>query len=411
MNQRNIPLSGPDITDSELQAVIEVLGSGRLSIGPHTEAFEAAVASRAGRKYGIAVNSGTSGLHLCVRALGIGENDEVITTPFSFVATTNCLLFERARPVFVDVDPESYNMNPALIEAAITPKTKAILPVEVFGNMAHFNECERIARKHNLLMIEDSCEALGGVLSGRPAGNFGECGVFAFYPNKQITTGEGGLIITDSEEIRDLCRSMRNQGRDTQTWCVHERLGYNYRMSEITAVLGLSQMHRLDDVLTKRRQIAETYNTALADIEQIHLPPMTERENASWFVYVIRLVDEFSVDKREAILDDLRKKGIGCENYFPAIHLQPFIQENFEFRRGDFPVCEALSDRTIALPFFTQMKPEQIETVAGCVKDAISNVCGTRVRIPIAAENDVQTARPKTRQVPFCRVTCDGNEL
>ncbi|MCD4699651.1 MAG: DegT/DnrJ/EryC1/StrS family aminotransferase, partial [Phycisphaerae bacterium] len=353
MNKSNIPLSNPDITDSERQAVLEVLGSGRLSIGPHTEAFEATVASKAGRKYGIAVNSGTSGLHLCVKSLGIGDEDEVITTPFSFVATTNCLLFERARPVFVDIDPESYNMDPAAIEAAITPKTKAILPVEIFGNMAHFDEYERIARKHNLLMIEDSCEALGGVLNGRAAGNFGDCGVFAFYPNKQITTGEGGLIVTDSKEIRDLCRSMRNQGRDTQTWCVHERLGYNYRMSEITAVLGLSQMHRLGDVVTKRRRIAEAYNAALVDIEQSHLPPMAERENASWFVYVIRLCDDFTADQREAILDDLRRQTIGCESYFPAIHLQPFIQKKSSFQRGDFPVCEALSDRTIALPFFT----------------------------------------------------------
>ena len=216
MTNEAIPLSGPDITDEEILAVESVLRSDRLSIGPHLEAFEAAVAQRAGRKFGIGVNSGTSGLHLCVRALSIGEGDEVITTPFSFVATTNCILFERAKPVFVDIHPDSYNMDPAALEAAITPRTKAILPVEVFGNTAHFDEYERLAKNHNLATIEDCCEALGGVLGGRPAGNFGDCGVFAFYPNKQITTGEGGMIVTDSRGIRDLCRSMRNQGRATE---------------------------------------------------------------------------------------------------------------------------------------------------------------------------------------------------
>ncbi|KKL28831.1 hypothetical protein LCGC14_2371220, partial [marine sediment metagenome] len=225
MSQQIVPLSNPDITDAEREAVLSVLHTSRLSIGPHVEAFERAVAERAGRKYGMAVNSGTSGLHLCVRGLGIGEGDEVITTPFSFVATTNCLLFERARPVFVDIDPDSYNMDPAAVEAAITPRTKAILPVEVFGNMAHFDEYERIAKKHNLLLIEDSCEALGGRLGDRLAGSFGDCGVFAFYPNKQITTGEGGMIVTDSQELRDLAVSMRNQGRATTAWLSHARLG------------------------------------------------------------------------------------------------------------------------------------------------------------------------------------------
>ncbi len=363
MSQNNIPLSNPDITDSERRAVANVLGSDRLSIGPHTEAFEAAVAERAGRKFGVAVNSGTSGLHLCVKALGIGEADEVITTPFSFVATTNCLLFEHAKPVFVDIDPESYNLDPAAIEAAITPKTKAILPVEVFGNMAHFDEYERIAKKHNLLMIEDSCEALGGVLGDRPAGNFGECGTFAFYPNKQITTGEGGMIVTDSEEVRDLCVSMRNQGRATEAWLSHARLGYNYRMSEITAALGEAQMHRLDEILAKRRQAAEMYNAALADIEQIHLPPMTERENASWFVYVIRLADKFSQSDRDAIIAHLRDNGIGCSNYFVPIHTQPYIMNMLNTKAGDFPITERIAARTIALPFFANLMDEQVASV------------------------------------------------
>jgi dTDP-4-amino-4,6-dideoxygalactose transaminase len=216
VTQADIPLSAPDITQAEIDAVVSVLQGDRLSLGPCLDAFEAACARRADRRFGIGVNSGTSGLHLCVKALGIGEGDEVITTPFSFIATTNCVLFERARPVFVDIDPDSYNLSPQAIEAAITPKTKAILPVEAFGNTTHFDEYERIAREHGLAMIEDCCEALGGKLGGRPAGAFGDCGVFAFYPNKQITTGEGGMIVTDSEEIRDVCVSLRNQGRATE---------------------------------------------------------------------------------------------------------------------------------------------------------------------------------------------------
>jgi len=220
-----IPLASQDITEREVQAVVDVLHSERLSLGPQIDAFEAALAKRANRKYGIAVNSGTSGLHLCVKSLGIGPGDEVITTPFSFVATTNCILFEGATPVFAEMDPVTYNMDPAAVEAAITPKTKAILPVEVFGNMAHYEAYERIAKKHNLFLIEDSCEALGGELNGRVAGSFGECGVFAFYPNKQITTGEGGMIVTDREDIRDMCRSLRNQGRATTAWLEHAYLG------------------------------------------------------------------------------------------------------------------------------------------------------------------------------------------
>ncbi len=365
-HQQTVPLSSPDITDAEREAVMAVLRTNRLSIGPRTEAFEALVAARAGRRYGVAVNSGTSGLHLCIRALGITEGDEVITTPFSFIATTNCILFEHARPVFVDIDPETYNADPSAVEAAITPRTKAILPVEVFGNTAHFDRYERIAKEHGLLLIEDSCEALGGILNGRPAGNFGDCSVFAFYPNKQITTGEGGLIVTDDENIRDLCISMRNQGRDTTAWLSHRRMGYNYRMSEIAAALGEVQMHRLDEILAKRRKVAEMYDNALTDLADaglVHLPPMTERENASWFVYVIRLADQFDQTDRDTILKRLRENGIGCSNYFAPIHLQPFIMETLKTKPGDFPITEHIAARTIALPFFSNMTGEQVARV------------------------------------------------
>lgn len=374
MSAEAIPLSGPDITQAEIDAVVAVMRSGRLSLGPRIEAFEAAVADRAGRKYGVAANSGTSGLHLCVKALGIGEGDEVITTPFSFVATTNCLLFERARPMFADIDPDSYNMDPAAIEAAITPRTKAILPVEVFGNAAHFDEYEQIAKDHGLVLLEDCCEALGGSLNGRPAGSFGECGVFAFYPNKQITTGEGGVIVTDRMDIRDLCVSLRNQGRATEAWLSHARLGYNYRMSELTAAIGEAQMRRLDEILAKRRQVARMYDEALGGIEDIHLPPMAGREEASWFVYVIRLADRFAKEDHEVIIGRLRDAGIGCSNYFVPIHTQPYIMEALGTKEGDFPRTEHLAARTIALPFFANITEQQVARVKAELAEATAAV-------------------------------------
>ena len=372
--REEIPLSKPDIIEAEIEAVSSVLRSGRLSLGPRLEAFEAAVARRAGRKYGIGVNSGTSGLHLCVRALGLTDADEVITTPFTFIATTNCLLFERAKPVLVDIDPESYNMDPSAMEAAITGRTKAILPVEAFGNTACFDQYERIARKHKLAMIEDCCEALGGTLAGRPAGNFGDCGVFAFYPNKQITTGEGGMIVTDSSQVRDLCASMRNQGRATDAWLSHARLGYNYRMNELSAALGEVQMKRLDEILQKRRQVARLYDQALEGIDAVAIPPMVQREAASWFIYVIRLSDEFSQEQRDAVIAHLRHSGIGCNPYFVPIHTQPYIMEMLHTRPGDFPATERIAARTIALPFFSDMTPTQVQTVRDCLVEAIDRL-------------------------------------
>lgn len=372
MNVRPVPLSNPDLVKEDALAVAEVLHGDRLSIGPVLEQFEAAIAKQACRKYGIGVNSGTSGLHLCVKALGISEGDEVITPSFSFVATTNCLLFERAKPVFVDID-HTYNIDPAQVEAAITPRTKAILPVEVFGNTAHFDEYERIAQKHNLIMIEDCCEALGGRLGQRHAGSFGAAGVFAFYPNKQITTGEGGVIVTDSEEIRDLCKSMRNQGRDTVAWLSHARLGYNYRLSEINAMLGLRQMNRLDEILDKRRRAAGLYNQALADIQGIHLPPMTQPDNASWFVYVIRLGDDFERSHRDAVMKELQRNGVGCNPYFVPIHTQPYVTELLGPGEGMLPMTEKVSARTLALPFFGNITEEQVDRVSSVLRDALAN--------------------------------------
>ena len=372
MSDDTISLSHQDITQAEIDAVVGVLKSDRLSLGPKIPEFEAAVADRAGRKYGIAVNSGTSGLHLCVRALGIGQGDEVITTPFTFVATANCLLFEGATPVFVDIDADSYNLDPARIEAAITPKTKAILPVEIFGNPAHFDVYEQIAAKHNLFLLEDCCEALGASVDGRPAGSFGEAGVFAFYPNKQITTGEGGMIVTDREDLRDLCMSMRNQGRATEAWLAHARLGYNYRMSDVQAAIGVVQMQRLDELLAGRKAAADLYDAALGDIDGLHLPPMLDRDTASWFVYVVRLADSFSPEDRDAVLDHLCGKGVSCSNYFVPVHTQPYMAEAVGTAEGDFPVTEHLSKRTVALPFHSQIGEPEVARVREALTEAIA---------------------------------------
>jgi perosamine synthetase len=367
-----IPLAAPDITEADVQAVAAVLRSQRLSIGPQLEAFEAACAARAGRRHGIGVNSGTSGLHLCVKAAGLGEGDEVITTPFTFIATTNSILYEGARPVFVDIDAESYNMDPAGAEAAVSPRTRAIVPVEAFGNTAHFDAYERLSRRYGLWLIEDCCEALGGSLGGRPAGSFGDCGVFAFYPNKQVATGEGGMIVTDNDAIDALCRSLRNQGRDGADWLSHGRLGYNYRLGEAAAALGASQMQRLEETLAARRRVARLYDEALSDVEAVRLPPMADRHAASWFVYVVRLADGFTRADRDAILTRLRAGGVGCSNYFVPVHTQPFVAELLGTREGDFPLTEHLAARTIALPFSARLTEAHVGRVKAALLGAIA---------------------------------------
>ncbi len=378
MTDKPIPLAKPDIDEAQtaelLASFADIIQSGHLSIGPILEQFESAVAARADRKYGIGVNSGTSGLHLCVKSLGLGPGDEVITTPFTFIATVNCLLYEGAKPVLVDIDPQSYNVAPAEIEKAITDKTKAILPVEVFGNPTHFDTYEQIAKTHDLLLIEDSCEAMGASLNSRAAGSFGECGVFAFYPNKQITAGEGGMIVTDREDIRDMCVSLRNQGRATEAWFSHARLGYNYRLSELQATVGLTQIKRLDQLLARRVRAADLYNQALSDIEQIHLPPMSRIEKPSWFVYVIRLSDEFTQADRDAIIGRLRDKGIGCSSYFVPIHTKPYIRDILGTSDGDFPVTERIAARTIALPFFGGLSAEQVDRVRDSIVEALASI-------------------------------------
>jgi perosamine synthetase len=371
---RQIPLSSPDVTDAERNAVLSVLAGRELSLGPRLPEFERIIAERLGSKHAVAVNSGTSGLHLCVKAAHVSPGDEVITTPFSFVASANSILFEQGRPVFIDIDPLTYNIDPGLVEAAITPKTRAILPVHVFGRPCGISSILEIAGRRGLQVIEDSCEAIGATVQGKSVGTFGQTGVFAFYPNKQITTGEGGVVVTNDDTVAMLCRSWRNQGRgSSDCWLQHERLGYNYRLSDINCALGIAQMRRLDDILARRARVARLYDSALAGIGEIVCPRLEQDDSeVSWFVYVVRLQDEFTQADRDTVIKKLRERGIGSNNYFSPIHLQPFYRDMFGYGPGAFPVTERVAARTFALPFFTSLSEGEI----GLVADALKEICG-----------------------------------
>jgi perosamine synthetase len=358
-----IPLSSPDITQQEIDAVTEVMQTSTLSIGPKIELFEQCCAKVSGRRHAVGVSSGTAGLHCCMIAAGIGPGDEVITTPFSFVASANCILYVGATPKFVDIDPQTLNLDTEKLAEAVTPRTKGIVAVEAFGHPGGMMEVESFARKHELVLIEDSCEGFGGRIGERPIGSFGRASVFGFYPNKQITTGEGGMIVTDDDVFADYCRSLRNQGRDGMAWLAHQRLGYNYRLSEINAAIGLAQCNRLEEVLDNRRRVAHEYMTRLIDNRYLILPTLQDNTHMSWFVFVVRLNDLFEPDDRDNVIMALRSAGIGCSNYFPPIHLQPYMVEKFGFKPGDFPVCEYVAARTIALPFFGRMTRAQVQRV------------------------------------------------
>jgi perosamine synthetase len=392
---QNIPLSNPDITDSERAKVLDVLNISRLSLGPKLEEFERKFAKFIGTKYAVAVNSGTSALHLCIRSLNIGDNDLVFTTPFSFIASANCILFERAQPVFVDIDERTLNMDVNKLSDVLNQlkkdKLKTILPVHIFGLPCEIEDIMSLAKTYGLSVIEDACEALGAQVSNPEAGEgerekksksgwqkvgtFGECAVFAFYPNKQITTGEGGMIVTDDKKIAMLCKSMRNQGRSEEgKWLQHERLGFNYRISDINCALGIAQLERIEEILAKREWVARKYNQRLEGVEELITPKFYDDKKISWFVYVVRLSDKYDMDGRDAILKKLRQQGIGCSDYFSPIHLQPFYKKKFGFRHGDFPVTERVSERTIALPFYNNLEEEQIEIVCERLKDAVRGI-------------------------------------
>jgi len=358
-----IPLSQPDITQKEIDAVVEVMHGSTLSIGPRVEQFERECARIANRRHGVAVSSGTAGLHAAMVAAGVKEGDEVVTTPFSFVASANCILYVGAKPVFADIDPQTLNMDVQKATSAITPKTKAIVAVEAFGHPGGMIETEQLAQKHELILIEDGCEGFGGRNGERAIGSFGRAGVFAFYPNKQITTGEGGMIVTDDDVFAEMCRSLRNQGRDGMGWLAHARLGYNYRLSEINAAIGSAQMSRLDEILENRRRVAHRYIERLMTNRYLILPTLLDDTHMSWFVFVVRLNDLFEPGHRDQVMRALRAAGIQCNNYFPPIHLQPYMVEKFGFKIGDFPVCEYVAARTLALPFYNQLSNSDIDRV------------------------------------------------
>lgn len=367
---KTIPLSKPDITEAERKAVAGVLGTSVLALGPKQKEFEKMIAKVAGVKYAVAVNSGTSALHLIIRALGISKGDEVITTPFSFIASANCFLHEGATPVFADIKSDTLNIDPELVEGRITSKTKAILAVDVFGRPADWDALQKIAKKHKLFLIEDSAESLGSQYKGRPCGGFGDAAIFAFYPNKQITTGEGGMVLTNNKKIAELSQSLANQGRKVENgkWLEHVRLGYNYRMDEMSAAMGIVQVKRLAELKKKRAQVATWYTAALAGFEQLEIPKAGKDEKINQFVYVVKLPKALAGKKRDAIIKKMAQAGIMCSNYFQPIHLQPFYQKEFGYKKGEFPVSEDTGSRTLALPFFNDMTLAEVTMVVKNLK-------------------------------------------
>jgi perosamine synthetase len=368
---RPIPLSAPWIDGREEELVLETLRSGQLSLGPMIDRFEEALAAHVEAPHVAAVSSGTAGLHLCMRLAGVGPGDEVVTTPFSFVASANCVLYEGATPVFADIDPRTLNLDPAAVEAAITPQTKAILAVHVFGYPAELAELEAIAERHGLAIVEDACEALGSRYRGRPVGSSGYPAVFAFYPNKQMTTGEGGAVAVSSEEEWALLKSLSNQGRsDSGGWLTHSHLGYNYRLDDLSAALGLAQLERLDEILVARDAVASRYAELLAGVEGIEAPlPDDEDHRRSWFVYVTTLAP--GID-RNGVMARLAAEGVASKPYLPSIHLQPYYRERFGYREGMLPVSEDASSRTLALPFHSRLPAEDQERVVDALARALS---------------------------------------
>jgi perosamine synthetase len=359
-----VPLARPVLGEAEEQAILEVLRSGQLSLGPRVPAFERAFAARVGAPLASAVSSGTAGLHLALRAAGVGEGDEVITSPFSFVASANVAIYERARPVFADIDPLTLNLDPQAASAAVTERTRALLPVHIFGYPADMPAFERLAAAHGLAIVEDACEALGAQHpDGTPVGGRGHPAVFGFYANKQLTTGEGGMITLGDPAVKETIDSERNQGRAPDMgWLDHDRLGFNYRLSDIACALGIAQLERLEDMLAARSLLAERYRGALAGIDELELPCPDEGGNTrGWFVFVVQLPR--GIDRDETVRR-LAAAGIQSKPYLPAIHLMSFYRERFGHRDGEFPVCEDVAARSLALPFFPQMSEGQVARVA-----------------------------------------------
>jgi len=368
---RTVPLSRPYIDERDEELVLEVLRSGRLSLGPSIEQFEELLAERVGAPYAAAVSSGTAGLHMLCHIAGVGEGDEVITSPVSFVATANCFILEGGRPVFADVDPETLNLDPEAVEAAITERTKGIVAVDMFGYPCELDELRAIAERHGLWLIDDSCEALGAEYKGAPIGSHGISGAFGFYPNKQLTTGEGGIVTTHSEEEWHLLKSLRNQGRSYDSrWFHHPRLGFNYRLTDFQAALGIGQLEKLDRLLAMRSAVAARYGELLSAVDGVEPPLADDADHVrSWFVYVVKVAR--GID-RDAVLERMAEQGVEAGHYVPAVHLQPYMRERYGFAEGVCPVAEDACDRTLALPFFPHLEAEDQERVVAALRDALA---------------------------------------
>ena len=369
---REIPLARPYLDDREQELVLEVLRSGRLSLGPTIEEFERLVAERVGAPYAAAVSSGTAGLHLLCRVAGIRPGDEVITSTLSFAASANCFVFEGGVPVFADVDPRTLNMDPAAVEAAITERTKAIVAVDIFGYPCELDELRGIAERHGLALIEDSAQALGAEYKGVPVGGHGVPAIFGFYPNKQVATGEGGVVTTHDEQTRQLVVSMRNQGREYAGggWFDHVRLGFNYRWTDLQAAVGIAQLEKLDRLLELRSAAAEHYGELLRGVDGVETLAADDADHKrSWFVYVVALAPELG---RDAVMAALRRDGVATAEYIPCIHLQPYMRRDYGFAEGQFPVAEAVSRRTLALPFYPQIEAADQERVVEVLAAAVA---------------------------------------
>jgi len=368
------PIAKPYLTDDDRKSVLSVLNTNNLSLGPKYGEFEKKFAKKLGVKYACAVSSGTAGLHLAMLACGIGAGDEVITSTFSFVASANTVLYVGAKPVFVDIDPITYNMDASKIEAKITKKTKAILAVHIFGQPCDMNPIMRLAKKYKLQIIEDACESICATYKGKQTGTFGRAGIFAFYPNKQMTTGEGGMIITNSKRIYEICDSLRNQGRaKNDQWLDHRYLGYNYRLDEMSAALGLSQLKKLDFMIRERRKIASWYNEILEPHQNALQAPLTAAGNThTWFVYVVKIKNKKI--NRNLLIKNLKRIGISTKPYLPSIHLFDFYRKRFGYKKNDFPVAEEMSAYSLALPIYIGLTRLDCEVIISKLLDNLAKI-------------------------------------
>ena len=369
-----IPLAKPEITEVDIESVVSVMRNGRLALGPTLHEFEEKFASYVGTSYAKATSSGTAALHLIWTALGLKDGDEVITTPFSFIASSNSILLAGAKPVFCDIEPEQLMLDVSRIEAKITHRTKAILTVDIFGYPCCMKPLRELASQHRIALVEDACEAVGARRDGFLAGSQADAATFGFYPNKQMTTGEGGVVTSNDKELIDLITSLRNQGRSLTNKCKFERLGFNYRMSDLNAGLGLSQLRRIDKNILSREQVAKNYEARLMSIKGIsflHTEPSIQR---SWFVYVVKLDQAYNSGQRDKLMAFLLDRGVETSHYFPAIHLQPFYVESFGYKKGDFPITESVADRVLAIPFFMDMTESEMDYVVDSLKQGLDVV-------------------------------------